>query len=256
MTISTAVGILTTEKVGLIQSNVTLPTFITTTQTKVGYFNDPAIILDNLILYNIDQINTKKQQIVQICTDAACIGVANTCGIGSTAESVTLVYSSILTGAATTEIGTSIGFGTDGVIGFGTVRQDTLQGYYYPHLENGTATSNNPFTGAGNVQITAGNVGIGKSTIVVINDTGGSFIGTVVSITGPVGSCANYASSITSLISEIVTLRSGINSYVNSVNLLKGQKYNYQLEIWSYNRVQQKNITRVAAIDTLIDILT
>jgi len=256
MTISTAVGILTTERAGLIDSNVVLPTIIDTAQTRIGYFNDPAIIMDNLILSNIYQINTKKQQIVQICADAASIGTASTCGIGSTAGSVTLVYSSILTGVATTGIGTSVGFGTGGVIGFGTVRQDTAQGYYYPYLENGTAPEDNPFTGAGYAQITTGNVGIGKSTILVINDTGGGFIGTVVNITGPAGSCANYASSITSLISEIVTLRAGITSYVDAVTLLKEQKYNYQLEIWSYNRVMENNTARAAAIDTLIDILT
>lgn len=251
------VGILTYKKANSLEANATpLPAAIGISSSVIQRYMIPCEVIDNIILPKIDLINQKKQEIVNICQSAAATGVAVTCTMSSTKTAVDTTYAEVLTGSASTAIGTNVGFGTTSIIGIGSIREDTLQAYIYPNIENEVYTTNNPLEGEGYVKITSSNVGIGKETKLFKNDSGGDFIGIVVNLTGTGGgNCAGYASSITNLIQEIVDIRAGIANTINSATTIKQYKYSEQLNYWTLGRVKQNHLDSAASIDSATAIL-
>lgn len=252
----TAVQILESKKTGLQSSNGDPTTYVAgVSSDNVNKFLSSCKKIDSYLLTNyIDQINSKKQQIVNICQSAAGTGVINPCGVASTALDVFNFYSTIVTGIGTTATGSSVGYqGT--VVGICTVKKDTLYAHIYPNLENGVYTTDNPIYGETYVAITTTNTGIGQSTFHTKNDSVSDSIGLVVKITDTSPTCATYTQSISTLLSEIELLRQNITNHINSSCLVKKYKHSYQLENWSYNRLKQQNIDEIAALTSAISVL-
>lgn len=251
------VGILTYRKANSLEANAQpLPEAIGISSNIIQRYVIPCEVIDNLILPQIDLINQKKQLLVFICQQAAATGVAITCTLSDNQSAVNTTYAQVLTGSASTAIGLNVGFGVTTVIGIGTLREDTLQAYIYPNIENGVYTTNNPLEGEGYVRITSSNVGIGRSTELFPNDSGGSNLGIVVNLTGGGGgNCAGFAASITSIIQEIVDIRAGIANTINAATTVKEYKNAEQLNYWTLNRIQKIHLDDAAAIDVAVSIL-
>lgn len=252
----TAVQILESKKAGLQSSNGDPTTYVVgVSSDNVNKFYSSSQKIDSYLLTNyIDQINLKKQQIVNICQSAAGIGVVTPCGVSSSASDVYSFYSSISTGIGTSGPGSGFGFqGT--IVGVCTVKKDTLYAHIYPNLENSVYTTDNPFDGETYVSITTTNTGIGQSTTYTQNDLNADTIGLVVKITGTSPTCTTYAQNISTLLSEIDALRQNITNHINSSNLVKKYKHSYQLENWSYNRIKQQNIDEIASLTAAISVL-
>jgi len=252
----TAVQILESKKSGLESSNGDPTTYASGVSVdNINKFLTPCQQIDSYLLANyIDQINSKKQQIVNICQTASGTGVVSPCGVASTASDVYNFYSSIATGIGTSGPGVNFGF-QGAIVGVCTVKQDTLNAHVYPNLENGVYTTNNPLEGETYIAITNLNTGIGQSTVLIQNDPNASTIGLVVKITSTVPACATYAQNISTLLSEIETLRQNITDHINSSCLVKKYKHSYQLENWSYNRIKQQNIDEIASLTAAISVL-
>lgn len=249
----TAVQILESKKAGLQSSNGDPTTYASgVSSDNVNKFYSSSQKIDSYLLTNyIDQINLKKQQIVNICQSAAGIGVISPCGVASTASDVYSFYSSISTGIGTSGPGSNFGYqGT--IVGICTVKKDTLYAHIYPNLENGVYTTDNPLDGETYVAISNSNTGIGQSTLYTQNDPSADTIGLVVKITGTAPACTTYAQNISTLLLEINTLRQNITNHINSSCLVKKYKNLYQLENWSYNRIKQQNIDEIASLTAAI----
>jgi hypothetical protein len=250
------VGILTYRKENSLEANAQpLPNAIGISDNVIQRYLIPCEVIDTLILPQINLINQKKQEIVNICQQASALGVAITCTMSGNESAVNTTYAQVLTGSASTAIGVEVGFGSTEVIGIGAISEDTLQAYVYPNIENGVYTTDNPLDGEGYVKITSSNVGIGKETKLFPN-SGGSNIGIVVNLTGGGGgNCAQYASEIQNLIQEIVDIRAGIANTINSATTIKGYKTTEQLNYWTLNRIQKIHLDDAAAIDLAVSIL-
>jgi hypothetical protein len=238
---------------------------LTLASNNVSEYKTYASQLDSKILPLINEINAKKQQIVSICALAgASVGGGKNpplCGLSTIASSITTQYSGIATSPVITGFGTAkgdtVGLGTTAVIAYGTIYQDTLQGYYFPNLENGVYNTTNPLENPAYARITSSsNLGIGQSTNLFINDSGGSFLGYCYAFSGPAGTCAGYASSISTLISQITAIRSNIiSNYLNNPTTIKGYKHSSQLQVWSLNNVKLDNTSSSSAIDNVTNII-
>jgi hypothetical protein len=250
------VGILTTQNQGLTDAVATpLPQAINISYNTLQKWVAPSQYIDNQIISIVNQINTKKQQIISICASAAA-GDPPACGLSSIASDVTNVYASVSNGIIATGIGTTtgdnVGLATTGVVGYGTVYADTIISLTYPNLEMGNYSTNNPIENEYYANV-IGNAGIGKQDTFTQNN--GSFLGNVFVITGGGGPCAGYSASITNLIVEIANLRVGIGSYINAVNVVKGYKYSQQLDYWSLNKVVNQSNATIDGNNTALQVL-
>jgi hypothetical protein len=246
------VGILSASRVSLQDANDNgLPQPTNDAQDLVDKYTPYCVTLDSNIVPIIAQINTKKQQIVTICSQAS------SCGLSSIASSIDSQYggtNSVITGAGATAYGNTVGLATTSVIAYGIIRKDNIKAYQYPNLENGVYDTTNPLENAAYAVITSSsNQGTGDRTELFENDSSGDFLGYCYGFSGPAGICAGYASSISTIIGEIATLRSSIN--VTDVTTLKGYKHQAQLSLWSINHVQSDNTATSTNHQNVINII-
>jgi hypothetical protein len=215
---------------------------------RLGLVSPACAGIDNYIIPIVNSINSKKQQIVDICDAAEA-----SCGFSTRASDVTSTYGDVVTSVGAT-FGNLVGLGTTAVVGYGIIRKDTLRAYQFPNLENGVYNTDNPVDSPGEVNLTVSNAGIGKTTLLYQNYSSGDLVGYCYVILGS-GSCASSASSITTMINEIVSIRSGLTSHITASNTTKDVRYGLQLENWSYKRSVQSQIERSNALKGAINII-
>lgn len=230
-----------------------LPEVIGISHDTLQKWLEPCEFIDNQILTILDNINSKKQEIVDICQ----LSISGGCGFSSTTTLVTSVYASVPNGTVATGIGTisgtSVGLGTSAIVAYGTVYEDTLLSLAYPNLENGDYNTDNPIENGSDVEVNSGNAGIGKEN--TFSQNSGTQLGYVFGITNTIGICAGYATSINNLIQDIASLRSGISTYISSSNLIKGYKHSQQLDYWSLNKISDNLESTINANNSILSIL-
>jgi hypothetical protein len=251
------VGILTYQNEALgVATASPLPQVIGISYDTLQKWLEPCEYIDQKLVTIVGSINSKKQEIVNICQTAAS-GNPTLCSLSTTASGVSAVYASVSNGTIAVGIGTttggSVGLASTGIVGYGTVYADTLVSLTYPNLENGNYSTDNPIENGTNTAVTSGNAGIGKENTFTQNN--GSLIGNVFAITDNTGTCGGYATSITNLIQEIADLRTGITSYLNASNSVKGYKHAQQLDYWSLNKSVNISNQIISSNNSLLEVL-
>jgi len=242
---------LTSEKNELQQENTNLNIYKNKAAGIASDYLIPSESIDNLIILEFNKIATRQTDLASV---GGNVGLGSTCYSSDTSY-LTTNYGDIVTGIGSTfgsEFGIT-GIGTTQVVAFGTINFDSLEAYRYPKVEAGTldASTVNPFDGEGYVTLTTSNAGIGNSTRYT-RGTGG-LAGTVFAL---VNDChVAISASITSLKSQYDTESAGISSFVSAVNLVKGEKNEYQLQVWSYTRKINENSTGITSFTSVIDVL-
>lgn len=260
---------LLSDRVSGIQSSTdTLPQAVGIASSARSLFTPAIQLLDNLALNKVDIVNFYKEEIVAagIAATLSCLmsqwpsdpldsdytGIPDDATLKSAVDSL---FGDIIVGSAKTASGTVVGLTTQGVVGFGSVRQDLLRSYYYPKIENEQYDTENPFQNQNWITITSGNLGIGASVNVWVNPENGALIGTVYSLITTGSPCDTATASIGSSISTLETIREEALGLTTSNTILKEQKTSYDLQIWSYNRTIQTNSETISGLSSAISIL-
>lgn len=262
------ISLLVDRVTGIQSSSDTLPQAVGIASSGRSLFSPAIELLDNLALDKVNIINYYKQEIVSagMAATNSCLlsmwpsdpldpeytGVPNDATLKSAVDSL---FGDIIVGSAKTASGTVVGLTTQGIVGFGSVREDLLRAYYYPKIENEQYNTDNPFQNQNWITITTGNLGIGASVNVWVNPENGTLIGTVYSLITTGSPCDAVTASIGSSISTMVTIREESLGLTTSNTILKNQKTSYDLQIWSYNRTIQTNTETIAGLTTAISIL-
>lgn len=243
-------GILTATQVSLIDANTNaLPVAITTSNNIIAKYNAPCVAIDTLSIPIVNNINTIKQSIVTLCASASA-GNPTACTLSSNTADVVSVYGNVAVGIATAP-GNVVGLASTAVVAYGIINQDALNTTYYPNLENGVYTTDNPLDSPTTVGITTSNLGIGTNT--ALNYNSGPFIGYCFAI---VGACGTITSAINTYVGQISTIRSGIiTTYTSDATVIKGYRYKEQLNNWSLNKVVNTNNNLSINISSTISIL-
>ena len=197
-------------------------------QDRLNYVNEliesynPAIKgIDNKIVSIGQSINTIKDEIIVLITNAVGTSTDATCGIVS------------LTRCAISTDG-----GTDGAWGGGI--STCLVGYAAENYDTVTAniwgfssTSNNPFTVTTGILTDASSTfGVGLGTFLVLNQNNSSYsAGNRVSL-GSSASCVTTQTEIDRKDGEISSLRAQLSDYIGVVNKIRTQRMKSELERW------------------------
>lgn len=242
---------LASESTELQQENSKLVTFKNRAAGIASDYLVPSEAIDKLAITEFNKITTRQTDLASI---GGNVGLGSTCYSSDTSYFATH-YGDLVTGIGTTTgENTSItGIGTTQVVAFGSLNFDVLEAHRYPKIESGTldTSSDNPFDGQGYVTLTTSNAGIGNSTRYT-RGTGG-LAGTVFAL---VNDChVAISASITSLKSQYDTESAGISSFISAVNLVKGEKTEYQFHVWSYDRKIGVNSTGITTFTSVIDVL-
>jgi len=244
---SVTVG-LTSDSSALLQQNIDIIAFRDRAQSLADDYAVPSADIDNLAI-------TKFNSIIQ--TQNHIISAGGNVGLGSTCYSADTNIFSTNYGDLVTGIGTTlgahtgiVGIGTSTVVAVATLNLDLLQAYRYPKIESGTldTSTDNPFVGEGYVTLTSGNAGIGNSTRYTRGAGAGS---TVFALVGDCNTAAGIATLRTLYTNQIA----GISSFVSAATVIKGEKTEYQLHVWSYGRKIATNTVSNTSITTVIDTL-
>lgn len=233
--------------------------------TSVFYYQSSAADIDVQIRTRINSINTKKQQIVNLCSAALAVP----CGLG-----VTIPMPTANVGSGSDGVGTAWEVWSSGIVGVNTIPRapiypDTLKAWRFPDLESQTYTGdpnnpsdpkNDPVNNAGYLSIestTSANLGIGKTTVRFQNDTGEARLGWLydVASTGCADGNGQRRTQINQLITEISNLRTGIATLTAGVNPLKDQKHNAQLSIWGLKYTLTQNNNEITGINAALNVL-
>lgn len=262
------ISLLSSRIVGLQSSIDTLPQAVGIASTFKNLFVPAIQLLDNLSLDKVDLVNFYKEEIVSagLAATASCLLSqwpsdpldADYTGIpddDTLKNAVTNLFGDIIVGSAKTASGTVVGLTTQGVVGFGSVREDLLRSYYYPKIENEEYDTDNPFENQNWITVNTGNLGIGVSVNVWVNPENGSLIGTVYSLLATGSPCSDSTTSIASSITSLKSIREDALGLTTSNSILREQKASYDLQIWSYNRTIQTNNTTIAGLTSAISIL-
>jgi hypothetical protein len=153
---------------------------------------------------------------------------------------------------------------------------NTAEGLIFPHITSGS--TNSEYRGKGRATILSANSSFNDGAIDYrIRDDAGNWSADGIkrgsgwsggdNILGRFyklkGDCEGRRSQINTLKSEIAALRAQINGLLpqsqvellSAINTLKSKKHGYQLQSWSYRRNQKVNNDRIAANNTLIDLI-
>jgi hypothetical protein len=240
------------------QSNTTN---IGVTSTSVGDYKVPPAALDQIVLQKLVVINNKKQEIVTITTNnfntySSSCG-ASGCGIGTS----TSFSSSVIVGTSKIAVGYTCGV-TTYYAGRAEVRQDILCAWNFPVLETIDSSAEFYTDGETYTQVTSGNLGIGKTSVLCSDTSDPSGIQTTSTLIGyyypidPSASgpgCAAAISSIAAITNEIITLRSEIDSFVPDINTLKDQKTNFQIDLWYETKAGNDFTSRLNSVGSAIN---
>ena len=224
----------------------------------------PVKAYDEFLLPKINQINSKKQQIVTLLAAAYNGGTSSctfsnsnvTSSIARPGTSVDFTYNTVLTGKRA------------------EIREDVLGVFQYPDIENyNLSAANDYFNNTEYTRITSLNIGLGETLYHYYdgNDAqglsaGSTLLGYYYTITNTTGSCSTTKDSVNTLESEILTLRNQINDFItangNALNSLRKIKNEKNLAV--YNSVLlkdssdeaililQDSITNLSSNETLI----
>lgn len=214
-------------------------------QDRLNYVNeliesyDPAIKgIDNKIVSIGQSINTIKDEIIVLITNAVGTSTDATCGIVS------------LTRCAISTDG-----GIDGAWGGGI--STCLVGYAAENYDTVTAniwgfssTSSNPFTVTTGILTDASSTfGVGLGTFLVLNQNNSSYsAGNRVSL-GSSATCVTTQNEIDRKDGEISSLRTQLSDYIGVVNKIRTQRMKSELERWGTLRgiEESKNDNEVLA---------
>jgi hypothetical protein len=273
-TVATSIQQLTDRKVGLQTSNITIQGtnsgvagtggLIGIGTTAVFYYQSSAGDIDTEILSRVTSINTKKQQIIDLCQEAYD---AN-CGLGVT---VPLPSLDSTLGSASWSIVvdnrpgrcTGIGGTICPFIARTPIYPDLLRAWRLPDLENQSYTGNpddpddiknDPLNSGGYVTISSGsNLGIGKTTVNFPNNSSQSSLGWYYDVSS--SGCSGRRAQINTLISEISTIRTGLSTLTSGVNAIKEQKHSSQLGIWGFKYSLTRNNNEITSINAALNVL-
>jgi hypothetical protein len=275
------------ENSGLLQNIQILPEPIGVAQTYIDVYQTPSEILDKTaeIYILINQINQKKQQIVNLC--ASGIGTFSSgfaqpsCSLEPNVENLNsnVISETGIIPSQTTQFGlVSI---TTPQIAFGIVREDSVRIQFYSKLEDQSAFDDNALGDVSYPVLKNQNsslAGKGKDTILFVNavysdgsvpicvwnDQGSwstqwngddNVIGTYYKPVGINTLCVGLASSITQLENEIAELRNEFPQYLTPIKGFKNKKYGYQLRVWGYKRTQVTAQEQIDINNTMINVL-
>lgn len=228
---------------------------------------------DNYILGKINEINSKKAQIVNILTsnfNAVNAGLSTGCLLSTSANDTNdfIVVS-----------------GTDQLINYGPasqyqgiraqVRQDVFYVSEYPAVETYNLVGEDPevqYDNAGNesslaqnTRITSSNIGLGYMNM-IFNSTNdpndysanSTLIGYYYPIAATQTNCNPLRIQVLNLETEIFNIRAEISSILSSVNSLKYKKHDFKKEIWYQKKGNEQSqfSTKIQEIDNAINTMT
>jgi len=246
---------LSSDVVDLQNENTRHEEFRSRAATNAEEYRQVSVQIDEIIIDRLSGINSAKTDIVAL---GGNVGLGSTC-YSSDISYLTSTYGSLVTGIGSTlgSVFGITGIGTTQVVGYGTIYYDVLRAYRFPEIESTTgvttasASTADPFSGEGFVDLTLSNLGVGASVRLFAGV--GTAAGTVFSL---VGDCHSAISaSISSLISTYDSDVSGISSYVGADTLIKNEKKEYQFQYWSHSRKVVENSTGITSTNSLIDVL-
>lgn len=174
------------------------------TEAEIELFNPTCVKLDNDIVSLVSQINTLKAEIVVLSSNAFAVGCGTTVG-------VTNIFSDKVT-------------------------------QQVPNYSISTYDSNEPYGINTSRTLTSSNAGIGSFISYTQSDTSsgiGSLFGSVdTCFRTPCTSsvCVSHASSITALQNQISTLQTQVTNLVSKTNAVKGQRSEYEISRYGYNK--------------------
>lgn len=273
-TVAISIQQLNERKVGLQTSNITIQGVNSGTvgtgglvgiaTTAVFYYQSSAADIDTEILSRVTLINTKKQQIIDLCQEAYD---AN-CGLGVTIPLPTL-DSTLGTASWSIVVDnrpgrcTGIGGTICPSIARTPIYPDLLRAWRLPDLEsqsysgnpdNPDDPNNDPYNNGGYVTITStSNLGIGKTTVNFPNNSSQASVGWYYDVS--TSGCGTRRTQINTLISEIATIRSGLSTLTTGVNAIKEQKHSSQLGIWGFKYTLTRNNNEITSIDAALNVL-
>jgi len=178
------------------------------TQEVIDLFTSPCTNVDTRIVSITAQINTLKQEIVTLSTNAYAVGCGTTAGVTTIYPDVVRVYSE--------------------------------------NVSNSTYDGDSPFS-TSNTTLSSSNVGLGTYLVYTASDSSQTGIGSLYGdlsscyrnlIIPPLCNtsvCVSHASSITSKQSQIVSLQSQLSDLVTSSNQIKTERREYEIERYAHN---------------------
>lgn len=208
----------------------------------------PVKAYDDYLLNKINQINSKKQEIVNLL-DAVYNGGTSSCTFANT--NVT---------SAIAVPGTSSPF-TYNIVQTGRraeIREDVLAAFQYPDIENyNLSAANDYFSNTAYTRVTSLNLGLGETLYHYYDGSdaqglsaGSTLLGYYYTITNTTGSCNTTKLSVNQLESEIVGIRLDINNFItangNALNSLRKIKNEKNLAV--YNSVLLKDSSDEAVL--------
>lgn len=210
-------------------------------QDRIDYVNElidsynPAIKgIDNKIVSIGQSINTIKDEIIVLITNAVGTSTDFTCGI-----------------ASTDPVDGRCAISTDGGVdgGWAGGISTCLEGYADEYYDTVTAniwgfstTSNNPFTVTTGILTDASSTfGVGLGTFLVISQNNSSYsAGARVSL-GSSATCVTTQDEIDRKDGEITVLRNQLSDYVGVVNKVRTQRMKAELERWGSLRAIEES---------------
>ena len=222
---------------------------------KAEEFRTVSVAIDTILVDRLVGINSAKTGIVTL---GGNVGLGSTCYSSDTTY-LTTTYGDLVSGVGATfgsEFGIT-GIGTTQVVGYGTIYYDSIRAYRFPQIESttgvttATASTVDPFSGEGFVDLTSSNLGVGASVVFFAGV--GTAAGTVFSL---VNDCDNAVSAaISSYIDAYDTDVAGISTYVGADTLIKNEKKANQFNYWSLSRKIVDNETGITTTESVIDVI-
>ena len=205
------------------------------TNSLIDAYNPAIKGLDNKIVSIGQSINTLKDEIIVLITNAVGTSTVTYCGIASTGP------------------GGRCGLSTDGGVdgGWAGGISTCLEGYTAEYYDTVTAniwgfssTSSNPFTvTTGILTDSSSTFGPGIGTFLFITQNNSSYsAGARVSL-GDSSTCVATQTEINRKDGEITTLRSQLSDYIGVVNKIRSQRSKSELERWGCFRAIEESRT-------------
>lgn len=191
-------------------------------EETVRQFNEVTISKEKEIISVSSNINSFQQQIVSIATSAYNVGCGTTVG-------ATIVY------------------------------PDTVKNYS-ENISSPSYDGTDPFGGQTSSLLSSSNVGFGTLIVPTQNDSSQVGLGTLYAGIGScfripctTNSCIDFNSEIVSLENKIAALRGELSSKVSTVNTIKDEKRNSQIELYGQTIAVESLKQRVSEIQSAIN---
>jgi hypothetical protein len=226
-------------------------------QTRIDHVNElndaykPAIEgLDNKIVSIGQSINTIKDEIIVLITNAVGTSTVSYCGIVDT--------SSCGIGTSISGIGSTVHPWNGGIstclIGYATEYYDSVTAYIWPF----SSTSTNPFSPQTTEVLSNANNSytLGIGTFILHQSNNSSYEAGVRVSLGSSATCADIQTEIDRKDGEISALRTEIDDYISKVNDIRADRVRNQLEEWGSNFAQQEAIKEKSRLENVKSVYT